>query len=112
MCSTFLDKMENANLTCLPLLSPSRPALVERALLCLVKRYRENRAQLSRLTETGLSLHKSEDLESRLRSGKKIVKSTNERDTQFACSLEFIGSSIIYENFLTCVTILEIHIGK
>lgn len=35
VCSTFLNKMENANLNCLPPLSPSRPALVQRALLCL-----------------------------------------------------------------------------
>lgn len=104
--------MENANLNCLPPLSPSRPALVQRALLCLVNHYQENKVQLSRLTKTGHSLYKSEDLESRLRSGKKIVKGTLKCDTQFACSLKCICSSIIYKNFLTYVTVLEIHIGK
>ncbi|KAM4735242.1 otoancorin [Anableps anableps] len=35
VCEVFLNKMETANLTTLPPRSPSRPALAERALLCL-----------------------------------------------------------------------------
>ncbi|XP_062279086.1 otoancorin [Scomber scombrus] len=37
VCPVFLDKMEEANLSSLPLRSPSRPALTQRALLCLTK---------------------------------------------------------------------------
>ncbi|XP_042279656.1 otoancorin [Thunnus maccoyii] len=36
VCPVFLDKMEEANLSSLPLRSPSRPALTKRALLCLI----------------------------------------------------------------------------
>lgn len=46
VCPTFLDKMENANLSWLPPLSPARPALLERALLCLVNDAQGNKAQL------------------------------------------------------------------
>ncbi|XP_041843600.1 otoancorin [Melanotaenia boesemani] len=35
VCSVLLDKMETANLSSLPLRAPSRPALTQRALLCL-----------------------------------------------------------------------------
>ncbi|XP_072250370.1 otoancorin [Leuresthes tenuis] len=37
VCPFFIDKMETANLTLLPPLAPSRPALIQRALLCLAK---------------------------------------------------------------------------
>ncbi|XP_042372165.1 uncharacterized protein LOC121966126, partial [Plectropomus leopardus] len=37
VCPIFLIKMEEADLSLLPLRSPSRPALVERALLCLAQ---------------------------------------------------------------------------
>uniref|UniRef100_A0A1A7YDA8 Otoancorin n=2 Tax=Iconisemion striatum TaxID=60296 RepID=A0A1A7YDA8_9TELE len=35
VCQVFLDKMATADLNCLPLNAPSRPALSQRALLCL-----------------------------------------------------------------------------
>ncbi|KAM4579953.1 otoancorin isoform 2-T2 [Odontesthes bonariensis] len=37
VCPVFIDKMETANLSLLPPLAPSRPALTQRALLCLAK---------------------------------------------------------------------------
>ncbi|XP_037640501.1 otoancorin isoform X2 [Sebastes umbrosus] len=46
VCQVFLDKMEEADLSLLPLRSPSRPALTQRALLCLTKG-----GNLSELTE-------------------------------------------------------------
>ncbi|XP_047453991.1 otoancorin [Mugil cephalus] len=45
VCPVFLNKMEMANLSSLPLRSPSRPALTQRALLCLT-----NGTDLSGLT--------------------------------------------------------------
>lgn len=35
VCPVFLDKMEAANLSSLPLRAPSRPAVVQKALQCL-----------------------------------------------------------------------------
>ncbi|KAM6909657.1 otoancorin [Xenentodon cancila] len=37
VCPVFLDKMETANLSALPLRAPSRPAITQKALLCLGK---------------------------------------------------------------------------
>ncbi|XP_078027669.1 otoancorin isoform X2 [Epinephelus lanceolatus] len=50
VCPTFIDKIEEADLSLLPHHSPSRPALTERALLCLAKG-----TNLSRLTDEDVS---------------------------------------------------------
>ncbi|XP_049902790.1 uncharacterized protein LOC126391865 [Epinephelus moara] len=50
VCPTFIDKIEEADLSLLPRRSPSRPALTERALLCLAKG-----TNLTRLTNEDVS---------------------------------------------------------
>lgn len=92
VCSTFLDKMENANLSSLPPLSPSRLALVKRALRCLVN-YKQ--AQLSWLTKTGHLLYKSEDLKSRLRSAMEKIKTT----TSVMFSLPIVSNLFVLQSF-------------
>ncbi|KAF6739596.1 Otoancorin [Oryzias melastigma] len=49
-CRAFLDKMQTANLSSLPLHAPSRPAITQRALLCL-----SNGRNLSELTIADVS---------------------------------------------------------
>ncbi|RVE62701.1 hypothetical protein OJAV_G00159600 [Oryzias javanicus] len=49
-CQVFLDKMQTANLSSLPLHAPSRPAITQRALLCL-----SNGKNLSELTMADVS---------------------------------------------------------
>uniref|UniRef100_A0A8D3DX92 Otoancorin n=1 Tax=Scophthalmus maximus TaxID=52904 RepID=A0A8D3DX92_SCOMX len=50
VCPVFLDKMEAANLSSLPLRAPSRPAVVQKALQCLA-----NGEDLSKLTTEDVS---------------------------------------------------------
>ncbi|XP_011483575.1 uncharacterized protein LOC105355935 isoform X1 [Oryzias latipes] len=50
VCRAFLDKMQMANLSSLPLHAPSRPAITQRALLCLT-----NGKNLSELTIADMS---------------------------------------------------------
>ncbi|XP_071326560.1 otoancorin [Trachinotus anak] len=50
VCPVFLDKMEVANLSSLPLRAPSRPALTKKALHCLA-----NGTDLSKLTSENMS---------------------------------------------------------
>ncbi|XP_030604953.1 stereocilin-like [Archocentrus centrarchus] len=51
VCPIFLDKMEEANMSSLPLRAPSRPALTKKALLCLA-----NGTDLSKLTIKDVSM--------------------------------------------------------